>query len=328
MNLPISYSKYNTFCFCPLKYCHQYVIKTPKEFKIQYPLVLGQLTHLFIELFNDEKFDKGDILNLKNDLDQLYELTDLKYPAFYKDQYEIKQIDITKNTANLINFINDNGAVFYHAVKLFNTYNSTFFPKINMSSDILSEMTFHNIIPVTKEFTVCLYGSIDIIFYNLINDDLSYIYISDVKSGKRLYDHYFDQLYFYLWNIRNYNSEQNRNIINNTDNDEAITILKEKITDENSKLLLFSLQENLHVKKDFVEIKEEYETFTNKIFDVLKNDIYFLHKDKDFIVMEEMFNKYKSEYNLKSMEDCHKNDVSYLCNYCDFMEVCEYRKMK
>ena len=282
---------------------------------------------MFIERFNNEEFDKGDILNLKNDLDQLYELVDLKYPACYNDQYSIKSMDISENISNLIDFIHENIPVFFHAVKLFNTYNSSFFPKINMSTNILSEMTFHNIVSLNKEFTVCLYGSIDILFYSLVDDILNYIYISDIKSGKRLYDHYFDQLYFYLWNIRNYNSKLNEYIINNTDNIDIINMLKDKITKENSKLLLFSLQENLHVNKNFTDIEKEYNDYINKIFNILKNDIYFLHKDKDFIVLEEIFNKYKIEYKLKNKSECQKKEVSYLCNYCDYAEKCEYRKL-
>lgn len=328
MNLPISYSKYNNFLFCPLKYTHQYILKTESEFKIQYPLVLGQLTHLFVELFNDEKFDKGDILNLKNNLDQLYELIDLKYPSYYNNQYEIKQIDISESTGNLINFIEETPAVFFHAVKLFNVYNSSFFPKINgSSSNILSEMTFHNIKKINDEFTVCLYGSIDIVFYNLIDEILKFIYISDIKTGKRLYDHYIDQLYFYFYNIIEYNTEANKNIINTTDNIEIISTLKNKMNMENSMLILFSLQENKPDKKNLVDVKDEYDKFIEKMFDVLENDIYHLHKEKDFIVLEELFGKYKKEYKLKEVEKCNRNEVSYLCNYCDYINDCEYRKL-
>lgn len=328
MNLPISYSKYNTFLFCPLKYTHQYILKTPSEFKIQYPLVLGQLAHLFVQLFNDEKFDKGDILNLKNNLDQLYELVDLKYPSYYNGQYEIKQIDISKGTSNLINFIDDTPAVFYQAVKLFNTYNSTFFNKINeYSTNILSEMTFHNIIKLSEELTVCLYGSIDILFFSLIDDMLKFIYISDIKTGKRLYDHYIDQLYFYFYNIHNYNVELNKSIINTTDDINIISTLKDKINIDNSMLVLFSLQEKKHEKKNLVDVKDKYDNFIKRMLDILENHIYILHKEKDFIVLEELFNMYKEEYKLKEMEKCNKKEVSYLCNYCDYIDVCEYRKL-
>ena len=327
MNLPISYSKYSTFCFCPLKYIHQYVIKTESEFKIQYPLVLGQLTHLFIQLFNDEKFDKGDIINMKNDLDQLYDLIDLKYPSYYNGKYEIKQINIDKSISATIDFINENKMVFFHAVKLFNCYSSSFFPKINMSSDILSETTFHNIIPLNSAFTTCLYGSIDILFYNLIDDDLKYLYISDIKSGKKLYDNYFDQLYFYLYNLINYDTHRNKEIKNITDNIDVINVIKDKITEENSSLLLFSLQENITSKRIFSDFKDEYDKYIDKLFKTLQNDIYFLHKDKDYIDLDEMFSKYKTEYNLKDLAECKRVDVSYLCNFCNYIDSCEYRKL-
>ena len=82
MNLPISYSKYSTFTHCPLKYIHQYVLRTPSEFELSYPLVLGQLTHLFIKLYNDGDYSKSDILSIKDNLDVFYELIDLQYPAY------------------------------------------------------------------------------------------------------------------------------------------------------------------------------------------------------------------------------------------------------
>jgi hypothetical protein len=267
MNLPISYSKYSTFTYCPLKYIHQYILRTPSEFKHSYPLVLGQLTHLFIKLYNDGEYSKSDLLAIKDDLDILYELTELQYPAYDSgsNEYVIKNINIKDNTKKLIEFINDNIVVFFHAIKLFNVYNSSFFPRINeYSTKILSETTFHNIIVLNDNITVCLYGSIDILFYTVNDGNLHCVYISDLKSGKKLYNSYIDQLFFYNYNIENYNYKRNEKIKNTTDDLESINFIKQNMNKENMNLILFSLQEDIFSNKKLLEVDEKYNQYINK----------------------------------------------------------------
>lgn len=329
MNLPISYSKYSTFTYCPLKYIHQYILRTPSEFEHSYPLVLGQLTHLFIKLYNDGDYSKSDILSIKDNLDVLYELIDLKYPSYDNNSYVIKNINIDDNIKKLIEFINDNIVVFFHAVKLFNVYNSSFFPRINeYSTKILSETTFHNIITLNDNIDVCLYGSIDILFYTVNNEKLHCVYISDLKSGKKLYDTYINQLFFYNYNIQNYNYKKNENIKNITDDLNSIEFIKQNMNKENMNLILFSLQENIHSNKKLFEVEDKYNLFITKMFDILSNDIYELHKNKDFILIDDMFSKYKDEYNLKEMSDCKQKDIDFLCKKCDYANICEYKKIK
>jgi hypothetical protein len=64
------------------------------------------------------------------------------------------------------------------------------------------------------------------------------------------------------------------------------------------------------------------------ITNILINDIYELHKNKDFILMDEMFNKYKNDYKLKEIADCKQKDIDFLCKVCDYVNTCEYKKIK
>jgi hypothetical protein len=325
MQLQISYSKYNSFKQCPLKYAHQYIFKTKVVEEKSYPLILGQLTHLFIQLYNDEIYTKKQIREIKDNLEVLYELIDLQYPAFYNNNYQINHIDIRKSTEEIISYIKENEIVFFHALKLFNIYQERFFPKINQSSNFLSELTFNNITKINDELTCCFYGSIDLLFYNLNNDDIQYLYISDFKTGKRLYDNYFEQLFFYYYNLVNYNFEIGTKIKNNTDDINVLKIIKEKVTKDKVHLLLFNLREGEHKKLLLTESYNQYEKYINDFFNIIENDIYILHKDKEFLSFLDIYEKYNNKYKLVNIENCNKNQLGFTCNYCKFKDECTYR---
>ena len=221
MNLPLSYSKISVFKFCPLKYYYQYIKKEEIDFKISYPLVLGQLTHLFINLFTDSNYTKKDILDLQNNLEKLNDFFDLYYPSYNinDNTYSIQKLSLKSNNEIKIEFIKENMVVFFQAIKLMNIFINNFYNKISQKSNsILSEFSFNNIIDINNDLTVCLYGSIDNLFYYYDDkNEIKFLYFGDVKTGKKLYPDYFQQLYFYLYNILNYNVDKNKNIIDNTD---------------------------------------------------------------------------------------------------------------
>ena len=106
----------------------------------------------------------------------MYDLIELKYPAISNDnQCEIKEFKLS-STEETIKFISDNNIVFFHAIKLFNIYCEKIFHKVNQSTKFLTETTFHNYIKINDNYGVCLYGSIDLLFYEVNNDILKYLY--------------------------------------------------------------------------------------------------------------------------------------------------------
>jgi len=329
MNIPLSYSKYSAFLSCPIKYLHQYVIKTQVDEDITYPLVLGQLTHLFIQLYNDEIYTKKQLRDIVNHLDVLYDLVTLQYPSLYNNVCEIKKMDIKNNVDKLITFITDNPIVFPHALKLFNIYHEKIFPKVNQSTKFITESTFHNVMKLNDDYSVCLYGSIDLIFFNVEQSILKYIYISDFKTGKALYSHYYDQLFFYFYNILNYDTKNSSEIKNNTDNLEALTVIKEHLQDFSKvHLLLFNLREAVNEKKIVADVKDDYTKFITSLKNNIKTDLYNIHKDKDFITPKDIYEQYNESHKYVMIEECDSKNVSTSCGYCKFKELCDYRIKK
>jgi len=331
MNIPLSYSKYNSFLGCPMKYSHQYLFKTIIDEDITYPLVLGQLVHLFIKLFNDDLYTKKQIKEILENLDVLYELNVLQYPALNNSSCEIKKINIRDNVDKVIEFIKNNEVVFFHAVKLFNIYLEKFFPKINQCSDYLSETTFHNILKIDNAFSVCYYGSIDLLFFTRTDKKLKYVYISDFKTGKSLYSYYFDQLYFYVYNIIEYNEIESNNIINNTDNIETLNYIKNQLKEiglNKVHLLLFNVREGKSEKRILNNFIEDYDIFINRLKRHTKEDLFYLHSNKELLNMNDIYSKYKESHKFISADICKQSELSFTCGYCKFKEVCEYRIKK
>lgn len=329
MNIPLSYSKYSTFTMCPLRYTHSYLLKTKVEEELTYPLVLGQLTHLFIQLYNDNIYSKKQLRDLKDNLDALDGLIDLQYPAVSSTGIEIKKINILSNIEKLKAFVSDNEVVFFQAIKLFNLYTERFFPKINQSSNILSETTFHNVINITPDYSVCFYGSIDLLFYNIIDDILKYIYISDFKTGKALYPHYYEQLYFYIYNILNYNSDVAKTIVNNSDNISAMSYLANNIKDFSKvHLLLFNMRDGVSEKRVFSQVEAEYTKFIDKLMNDVSVNLLDLHKNKELLSIDDVYDKYKDIYKFDEAENCKSNELSFGCSFCKFKEDCTYRIKK
>lgn len=324
MNLPISYSKYNTFSSCPIKYFHQYVIKTKIEEDLTYPLVLGQLTHLFIKLYNDGILPKIKIRNIKDDLSVLYEYIDLKYPAISNTGYEIKTMDVSSNVEKTINFINENEVVFHHAVKLFNLYHERFFPKINQGSYFMTEATFYNVVDFEGS-NVCYYGSIDLLFHH---PEFQYLYISDFKTGKSLYDYYYEQLFFYYYNLKNYNMDMAPQIKNNPDNIEKIKLIKENMTLDNVHLLLFNVREGKHEKKLLKDVNSQYDTFIERLNNDVADNIVALHRDKELVSFIDIRDQYQDRCKFVDVEKAKTNNLSFTCTYCKFKEDCQYRILK
>lgn len=331
MNIPLSYSKYNSFLGCPIKYTHQYLFKTVVEEDITYPLVLGQLVHLFIKIFNDNIYTKKQIREIKDNIDVLYELTDLSYPALNENSCEIKKINIKTNVEKVIDFINNNEVVFFHAIKLFNIYLEKFFPKINQCSDYLSETTFHNIVTLNNKLKVCYYGSIDLLFFDKDHNKLKYLFVSDFKTGKALYDYYFEQLFFYVYNIIEYNENESKNIVNNTDNIEILNYLKRELNSigtNNIHLLLFNVKAGRTEKKILSDCLSEYDKFINNLKKNTSEDLFYLHENKELLNVNDIYNKYKESRKFLPAEVCKTNELSFTCSYCKFKEQCDFRIKK
>lgn len=326
MNLPLSYSKYSTFCYCPVKYFFQYIKRVEIKTDIKYPLVLGQLTHLFVKLYNDELYSKVDILNLKDNLSELHNLIKLKYPSYYDNTFKINEMSLKDNINDVIDYIKNNMVVYFHAIKLFNVYTSSFYPKISeYSNNIKSEFEFNNIVKVTDNINVCLYGSIDIIFANIVDNIVKFLYISDIKTGKTLYDHYYEQLYFYIYNIMNYNENDNVKIINSNDDIDFISLIKNNLSFDDLYIILFSLKENKKSSKKFNDIKIKYEEYIFKLFKNIEENLYEIYINKDDINQDYLFNKHKKEFNLTEKVNCKSKDVDMICSYCDYKDICEYK---
>jgi hypothetical protein len=309
---------------------HQYILRTPILSEQKYPLVLGKLTHLFIQLYNDNVYDKSDFLKFKDNLNFLHNYSNLVYPKFNNDVYEICKVNTEESVNSMIEYIKGDMKVYYHAIKLFNVYQSLFFPKINKyTSKIISEMTFNNVVNISSDMNVCFYGSIDILFYRNLNNELDYIYISDIKTGKKLYEHYFFQLFFYYWNIVNYNDV---NVTNDNSNRDLMIQLKNYLNSRNTKFVLFSLQENKSDAQTIESLKlqnKNYDLFIETLFNDLKNHIYHLHNiDKNELNLNDIYLKYKDSYKIRYSKDSRKSDVNYLCNNCDYCNVCEFKLMK
>jgi hypothetical protein len=328
MNLSLSFSKYSTFEKCPLKYIFQYVIKPaiPDE-DDTYPLILGKLTHLFIELYHEHNMDVESIRKLSENLDKLHDYINLVYLAYNYNskKFASQSIDLTAKTESNINFINENKVVFFHAFKLFKGY----LEKVHSSfqnANIECEFTFNNVYKL-GDHNLCMYGSIDLIFW-LITNRLKYIYFSDFKTGKSIDEYAILQLYFYFYNLLNY--DYNVEIVNNPDKLDKVKTIQEILQQDDFKTygIVFKLREPDQYKKIELGASEndlEYHTFIDRMFDTVENVIIPIHMNKNTIEMEEYVDKYSDKINYVTNDSCGDSDMSFHCKYCKFVELCKYR---
>lgn len=326
MDLSLSFSKYATFKKCMFQYIYNYITKPeiPPEPQ-SYALVLGTLTHLFIDLYHKQGYSLSNIMNIKDDKSILYDHITIQYLArdFNSNKYAIKSFEMFDKVDELIKFINENEVVFFHAIKLFKLYLNDILYKFERDS-IYTEFTFNNIIK-RDGYNICSYGSIDIIFFKIINDMLSYAYFGDFKTGKNIDDYALKQLWFYIYNILNYDTSTNSLIENNTDNIVIINQLKDVIIKEPNKCMgiIFKLRDATNKKKNFGIDSNEYNSFINELFFDLDNVIVNFHKEKNNIYFNELYLQYKDIYKYK--EKSENSDIHFLCKYCKFSELCNYR---
>jgi hypothetical protein len=324
INLSLSFSKYNTFEKCPLKYIQNYILKPvlPEE-PASYPLVLGTLTHLFINLYHEYNLTLKEIHKIKDDLDLLYKYITLVYLSydFKTGKFASLSMDVTKKTEETIKFIKENEVVFFQAYKLFKSYINELLPKFNQAN-IVSEFTFNNVYKFGDD-VICMYGSIDLIFWII----KKYLYISDFKTGKSIDKHAISQLYFYYYNIYNYNFEND--IVNNPDNIDKIrelnNILRESIQTFG---IVFKVRDLTNEKILISNDNKDYNTFIEGVYNNLTNEIIPLHKNKDEIAKDDTLLIYKEKYinmGYINKEECLQKDESYVCKYCKFKELCKYR---
>lgn len=330
MDLSLSYSKYNMINTCILKYIHTYVFKTQvtKE-ELTYPLALGTLTHLFIDLYHEKKWDVNEIVDIENDLDKLYNLIDMKYLAkdFKTGQYAVKFINVTENTTELIEFIKKTNVVFHHAFKLFKNYLLNIYDKIE-SNNILTEFTFNSIVPISNEDTLCLYGSIDLLFWKEVADVVSYLYIADFKTGKNIDNDAINQLYFYYYNLLNYNFEQF--IVDNIDNINLIKYFNQLFTGNLKNVfgIIFKIAskpfDNDQIKVVLNANDKAYQDFVKKMFDTINTIILPLHKkNKNYVKLEDYYLQFNDIFKYIEKENC--KEESKICAYCKFKNLCDYR---
>jgi CRISPR/Cas system-associated exonuclease Cas4 (RecB family) len=291
-----------------------------------YPLVLGVLTHLFIELYHKNRWEIYEIKNIKDNLDILHEHITLNFLAkdFNSGSYMVKSMDRTKNTTELIEFIKNNEVVFFHAFKLFKQYISDIAYKIE-DNNIESEFTFNNIVKLNNEDSLLLYGSIDLIFWKMENEICKYLYLADFKTGKTIDIFAIHQLYFYCYNIIQYNFNTNKNIIDNPDKTSIIQFLKEVLTSSAIKKgIIFKLRDgdNTNVLLN----SADFSKFIDEMFDDINNIILPLHKvDKNDINIDMIKNKYNDKFNFVNKDECKKTNLSYNCTYCQYSSICKYR---
>ncbi len=324
MNLPFSYSKYKQYKDCPIKYYYSYIHKLEVVDEQSYPLVFGTLVHLFIKLYNDKTHTEKDIYKLKDNLDELYKLITLEYLASnFNGSFECKSMDITANVSKIIKFISDNDVVFFHAIKLFKIYLNNIFIKLS-TSKYYTELSFNNIIKIDDDITMCFYGSIDLLFYKEHNDTLTYFYITDFKTGKKLYPDYINQLYFYLYNILNYNITENRNILNNIDNIQVLSTMSTLLNKSPDKLsfILWQLRDNIYDKFTYDTIFDDMNNANRIMLDDIKYNIMPLHRDKGTIKLDDIVTKFDNKYKFKLREDCKSEP--FVCKFCKFKESCIY----
>jgi hypothetical protein len=327
INLSLSFSKYNAFQKCPLKYIYNYVIKPPvQEEETTYPLVLGTLTHLFIHLYHDVGLSLNEIRSISDDTEKLHNYITLEYLSYdyTSGQFASMSMNIKDRANETIRFINANKVVFFQAYKLFKSYISELLPKFS-DANIVSEFTFNNVYKFGDD-NICMYGSIDLIFWNIINA-IKYLYISDFKTGKSIDKHAISQLYFYFYNLYNYNFENN--IVNNPDKIDKLqilnTILKKGITTFG---IVFKLRDLTNQKMIISNDDKAYNIFVEELYKNLNEEILPLHKNRDAIIADSDLIVYKEKYNeygYISRDDCENSSESYVCKYCKFKDLCKYR---
>ena len=320
MQLPFSYSKYSQFKSCPIKYFHAYVLKTKVEEEMSYALVLGSLVHLFIELYNNNIYTIKEIRELKDNLKNLYKFITITYPAICgASNFEYKTITIKSNVDKIIDFIEENNVVFYHALKLFNIYLDNIFLKFT-NINYETELKFNNIIKL-KEDVVCFYGSIDFIFYQA-DKHLKYFYLTDFKTGKKLYSTYIDQLYFYYWNLLNYS--ESGDMLNNIDNIKLLSYLAKSLDGcDKTYFILWQLRDNIFEKYSINEHMHNIENYMGNMLSEISNDIIPLHKGKSNITFDRIYEKYKDKFNIELKDEIIKE--SFACKFCKFSSLCNYR---
>jgi len=324
MNLPFSYSKYKQYKDCPIKYYYSYIHKLVVIEDQSYALAFGQLVHLFIQLYNDKTHTEKDIYKLKDNLDDLYKLITLEYlAANYDGTFECKSMDITSNISKLIKFIHDNDVVFFHAIKLFKIYINNIFIKLS-GSKYYTELSFNNIIHINDDITMCYYGSIDLLFYKELNNKLLYFYITDFKTGKKLYPDYINQLYFYLYNLLNYNIVENKKILNNRDDINIMSNISTLLNNDKSNLsfILWQLRDNIYEKIIYNNVIDDINTINKVMVDDIKHDIIPLHRDKDNLTIDDIVNKFDIKYKFKLKTNCKCEP--FVCKFCKFKESCKY----
>ncbi len=327
MDLSLSYSKYSTSQKCILKYIQNYVTKpiVPKE-PLSYPLALGTLSHLFIYLYHHKGWEMDRIRKMREDLSQLYELTSLEYLAkdFKTYNYAVKTIDVSDNVSELIAFIEANEAVYYQAYKFFKMYLTDTFYKFEDAS-VVSEFTFNNLQPYNDDM-ICMYGSIDLIFWKMKQQILHYLYFADFKSGKSIDDFALDQLHFYFYNILNYNFDMP--IENNPDNMDVVRLLNSKLSEDvgTMKGIIFKLRDSDTKAITLGKNSPDYQKFVDNMWQRIGNVILPIHRmKKSDIDLHTFADQYQSEFGFVDKGECMKKEQSFHCNYCKFISLCEYR---
>lgn len=328
MDLSLSFSKYSMSEKCILKYIFTYIIKPdiPKE-PINYPLVLGSLTHLFIHLYHDKQWELDKIKNIFDDLNQLYDLITLEYLAkdFKTRRYAVKTMSTKDNVTELIEFIKANEVVFHHAFKFFKSYMNDLLFKFD-DSNIVSEFTFNNLFKIDDD-VLCMYGSVDLIFWKMYNSILKYLYFTDFKTGKSTDQQALNQLYFYFYNILNYNFESK--ITDNPDKIDIIRLLNTLINSNSKSIfgIIFMLKDAGIEKIVLNKNDENYIKFINAMFNRISTVILPLHKtDKKLISIDNYAEYYMKDFQFVKKETCtNKKEMSFHCNYCSFQQLCNYR---
>lgn len=328
MDLSLSFSKYSTSKKCILKYIQTYITKpeVPKE-PTSYPLVLGTLAHLFIYLYHDKNWEMNQIREMNKDLEKLHELIDLQFLGkdFKSGGYAVNTMDVSANTQETIQFIRDNEAVYWQAYKFFKMYIEDTLYKFE-NANIVSEFTFNNLFPMGDDM-LCMYGSIDLIFWQLKQQKLlNYLYFADFKSGKSIDDYAMQQLYFYFYNILNYQFDSP--IKKNPDNVNVIKELNGLMQNNTANIfgIIFKLRDSDSKKIVVNKDDQEYQKFVEEMLRHTEQVLLPLHRKKKTDID---LNSYKADFNdifnYVAKDECKQKDESFHCRYCKFSSLCEHR---